>query len=113
MMMISCPYCNDTNIRRVISPVATRTSSSRREENEDKEEIDYKRLAKEIVNYVNNNFEDVGTDFAKEALKIHYGVKERRNIKGSATTDEEDILKNEGVQYFKIPVPKIDDDQKN
>jgi hypothetical protein len=42
----------------------------------------------------------------KEALKIHYGEVEKRNIKGTATTEEEVILKEEGVQFFKIPIIK-------
>ena len=44
--------------------------------------------------------------FAKEALKIHYGETEKRNIKGTATSDEETLLKKEGVQFLKIPVVK-------
>jgi len=112
MKMIACPYCNDTKVRKVLSPVATKTSS-RTEEIKDKEEIDYKRLAKEVVNYINNHFEDVGTDFAKEALKIHYGVKEKRNIRGSATANEENTLKDEGIAFFKIPIPKTEDENKN
>jgi hypothetical protein len=75
--------------------------------------IDYRKLAKEVVDYIDKNFDDVGTDFAKEALKMHYDATEKRNIKGSATDDEEKMLKDEGIAFFKIPVPKIDDDKKN
>jgi len=48
----------------------------------------------------------VGGEFYKEALKIHYGETEKRNIKGTATTEEEVILKEEGVQFFKVPIIK-------
>jgi hypothetical protein len=110
--MINCPYCNDTNIRKVISPVAMKTSSQP-DPKKDMESIDYRRLAKEIVDYIDKNFDDVGTDFAKEALKMHYDVSEKRNIKGSATSEEEKMLKEEGIEFFKVPVPKTDDDKKN
>ncbi|MBW1997594.1 MAG: DUF1178 family protein [Deltaproteobacteria bacterium] len=110
--MVACPYCNDTKIRKVISPVRTKTSLPRKEE-ESRASIDYSRLAREIVEYVKTNFEDVGTDFAKEALKMHYSVTEKRNIRGSATAEEEKTLKEEGVDFFKIPLPKIDDDKEN
>ena len=110
--MIACPYCSDTQVRKVISPVATRTSSQP-DAKRDAESIDYSRLAKEIVEYVDKNFDDVGTDFAKEALKMHYDVTEKRNIKGSATADEEKILEDEGIEFFKLPIPKIDEDKKN
>jgi hypothetical protein len=110
--MVSCPYCDDTNIRKVISPVTTR-SSSQSDQKKDVQSIDYRKLAKEVVDYIDKNFDDVGTDFAKEALKMHYDATEKRNIKGSATDDEEKMLKDEGIAFFKIPVPKIDDDKKN
>lgn len=110
--MISCPYCDNTEIKRVLSPVAVK-SSPRQEVLREDAGIDYKRLAKEVMGYINDEFEDLGTGFTKEALKIHYGVSEKRNIKGSATKEEEKILEEEGVQYFKIPVPKVDDEKKN
>ena len=65
-----------------------------------------------VEEYVQTNFEDVGPKFAAEALKIHYGVAEKRNIKGSATADEEETLRDEGIEFFKIPMPKTDDDEK-
>jgi hypothetical protein len=110
--MINCPYCSDTYVTKVISPVATKTSPQP-DAKRDTESIDYGRLAKEIVDYVDKNFDDVGTEFAKEALKIHYDVSEKRNIKGSATADEEKMLEDEGIEFFKLPIPKLDDDKKN
>ena len=109
--MVSCPYCSDTRIRRIISPVALKTTS-RFEEGRDANPIDYRRLAGEIVDYINKNFDNVGTTFTKEALKMHYGVTEKRNIRGSATAEEERLLKNEKIDFFKVPMPKIDDDSK-
>jgi len=41
-------------------------------------------------------------------LKIHYGEEEKRNIKGTSTPEEEETLKEEGVQFIKIPLPKMD-----
>ena len=109
--MISCPYCYDTVIRKVLSPVAVKTTS-RPDTVRHTESIDYPRLAKEIVDYVENNFDDVGTDFTREALKMHYDVTEKRNIRGLATAQEEELLKEEGIGFFKIPIPK-DDHKKN
>ena len=110
--MIVCPYCNDTRIRRVISPVAVKRSTS--DEKRKPVEIDYKKLAKEMVDYIQDNFEDVGHKFSSEALKMHYGVTEKRNIRGSATSEEEKTLKEEGIEFFKLPLPKkLDDDKQN
>jgi len=110
--LVSCPYCDDTNVRRVLSPIRVKKASSV-DESPGGPPIDYQRLAREIVDYMNKTFEDVGHDFAKEALKMHYGVEDKRNIRGSATKEEEALLKEEGVQFFKVPVPKGDDDKKN
>lgn len=111
--LIICPYCNDKNIRRVISPVTTKNSSRKEEETVVKGAIDYRRLAREVMDYINQNFDDVGPDFTKEALKMHYGVTEKKNIKGSATTEEEKVLREEGIEFFKVPIPNLDDKKKN
>jgi len=109
--LVKCPYCDDTNIRKIISPVSVkRAHSVHRTGHAD---IDYQRLAKEVIDHIHKNSEDVGTKFTSEALKMHYGVTEKRNIMGSATSDEEETLKEEGVQFFKLPLPKIKDDKKH
>lgn len=110
--MISCPHCNDSKIKKVLSPVAVKNSSAP-DMGRRGSAIDYRRLAKEIVDYIHEGFEDLGPRFTSEALKIHYGVAEERNIRGSATESEEKLLNEEGVQFFKIPVIKTDDDKKN
>ena len=71
-----------------------------------KEEIDPHQALQLVHDYLNKHFEDVGPEFYKEALKIHYGEVEKRSIKGTATTEEEIILKEEGVQFFKVPIIK-------
>lgn len=106
--MITCPFCKSTNISRVLSPVAIKSSQGEGKSREI--EPDYKKLATGIMEYIQNNFDDVGTDFAKEALKIHYGVAEKRNIRGSATVVEEEILKEEGIKFIKVPTIKTQDD---
>ncbi|MBC8420752.1 MAG: DUF1178 family protein [Proteobacteria bacterium] len=109
--LVRCPYCDDSDIRKVMSPVAVRRSQPAAAAGQ--EMIDYRRLAKEVVEYIKNNSEDVGVRFAAEALKIHYGVAERRSIRGSATSDEEKTLKEEGVDFIKVPFPVSDDDKTN
>jgi len=109
--LVNCPYCNGTDVRKVVSPVAVRRSHPEIQKNQ--LPIDYQRLAKEIVDYIQKNSENVGAKFASEALKTHYGVTEKRNIRGSATSEEEKTLKDEGIEFFKIPIPATDDDKTN
>ena len=110
--MISCPYCDDINIKKILSPVALKTKPLKNAQT-NQDVIDYKKLAKEVVDYINKEFEDLGSNFTKEALKIHYGVSEKRNIKGTASAEEEQILQDEGVQFFKIPTLKTAKNKKN
>ena len=109
--LVRCPYCDDSDIRKVISPVAVKKSQPVAMTGE--ETIDYQRLAREVVEYVKNNSEDVGAQFTSEALKIHYGVAEKRSIRGSATADEEKTLQEEGIDFVKLPFPVKDDDKTN
>ncbi len=109
--LVTCPYCENANVRKVLSPVAVKTSQP--DEPAQPTGINYQQLAKEVVEYIKNNSEDVGTGFASEALKIHYGAAEKRSIRGSATEEEEKTLKDEGVAFFKVPMPVTDPEKSN
>jgi hypothetical protein len=110
--LVNCPICSNTKIKRIISPVATRLVS-RAEPGKEEITVDYSRLAKEVVDYVHKNFDDVGHDFTREALKMHYGVADRRNIRGSATPQDEKVLREEKIEFFKVPLLKREEDKKN
>ncbi len=51
------------------------------------------------------NTEDVGERFAEEARRIHYGEKPDRGIRGQATAEEREALREEGIETMAIPVP--------
>ena len=60
----------------------------------------------EAVRHVLANTEDVGSQFAEEARKIHYGESEERNIRGQATPQEAEALLEEGIAVLSLPVPE-------
>ncbi len=60
-----------------------------------------------LSDYLEKNFENVGPDFAEVAFKIHFGETDPKNIRGSVTPEEEKDLKEEGVEYLKVPIPKF------
>ncbi len=103
--LITCPVCNDTSVDIIPSTFAIKSSQSSRPRQLPAEEAALQKIGKEAVEFVEKNFDDVGCDFTKEALKIHYGASEPRNIRGVSTKDEEKTLKEEGIQFFKIPMP--------
>ena len=105
--LITCPVCNSSEVSRIPSTFAIKSSQIPKKVS--LEEKHLKKVGKEIVDFVDKNFDDVGCDFAKEALKMHYGVEEPRNIRGISTKEEEKMLKEEGIDFLKIPMPERPD----
>lgn len=105
--LVSCPVCGDTGVVRIPSTFAiTGVKSGAVQPPKLRSPAEAQIMAKAVMAYVENHFDNVGTDFAKEALKIHYGAVEPRNIRGVSTAQEEQTLRQEGVEFFKFPVPE-------
>lgn len=62
----------------------------------------YMQMAKEVL----AKTEDVGSDFAREARKIHYGESKDRGIRGQASREETLELLDEGIDVMPLPLPK-------
>ncbi len=60
----------------------------------------------DAVKHVLANTEDVGTQFADEARKMHYGEAEERSIRGQATREEAESLMEEGIEVMSLPIPE-------
>ena len=105
--LITCPVCNNTSVDIIPSTFAIKSSqvSKPQPQQTDDAPVDLNEISKQAIEFVEKNFDDVGCDFAKEALKIHYGASEPRNIRGVSTKEEEKTLEKEGIQFFKIPMP--------
>lgn len=109
---IHCPSCSGNIIKKILSPVKVQRSSSTRQVADNSSQgpaamqeslIKYLHIMQE---FVEKNFEDVGTDLATESLKIHYGVSKERNIRGVTTSEEDKMLHDEGIELLKIPMLK-------
>jgi len=59
------------------------------------------RVARRIVAQT----EDVGTRFAEEARRMHYGDAQERGIRGQATAREAEELLDEGIAVMPLPLP--------
>lgn len=63
----------------------------------------YHRLVSAII----AGSEDVGAEFASEARKIHYlEANPKRSIRGQASEQEFEALRDEGIEVFQIPMNK-------
>ena len=60
----------------------------------------------EVAKHVMANTEDVGSSFASEARKIHYGEADERAIRGQATPDQTMELLEEGIDVMPMPIPE-------
>jgi hypothetical protein len=103
--LITCPVCNVTSVDIVPSTFAIKSGSPSNARDLAAQRAQLEKLGNEAIEFVKNNFDDVGADFAKEALKIHYGASEPRNIRGVSTKEEEKTLEKEGINFIKIPMP--------
>lgn len=107
--LIACPVCGEESVRQVPAGFAISKSgggSVRPSEGNSPDPDAAARLMGEAMKrYLKENFEDVGAGFATEALKMHYGASETRNIRGVSTPEEEKVLQKEGVNFFKVGSP--------
>jgi hypothetical protein len=106
--LIACPVCGNTDAVMVpVSPAImgrdTRSAAKKPEAG-----VSPLKVLQEIQEYIHKNFEDVGEKFADVALRIHRGEEDRRNIRGTTTQSEEETLREEGVAFIKLPLPKFD-----
>lgn len=116
--LIACPRCGSIEIRKILSPVAIHAGASRQEapapkgEHPETTSAMVMQFLRSVRDFVEKNFDDVGHKLAEESLKIHYGVAEPRNIRGTATADEEKMLRDEGIELLAIPMAGKSSDPK-
>ncbi len=117
--LMECPVCSDKSILRMPSAPRLNVSGAREPQPAPKPSSDaapQQNAAQPIemtmqaawlraVQHVMNNTVDVGDRFAEEARKIHYGEADERAIRGKATPDEAEALREEGIDVVSLPVP--------
>lgn len=106
--LVACPACGSTKVSRRLSTFSIPKKRPQSQPPMATEQQTRQLWLNQVVSYIKQNFEDVGSDFATEALKMHYGVTDYRNIRGVSTVQEEETLKEEGIDFFKVPIPTND-----
>lgn len=106
---ITCPVCGSVDISRRLSAPHVNTGSSVPAEVVPPSAetavtgISFEQMRRKFVEMVLKNTEDVGRDFPEEARKIHYEEEARRPIRGEASRDEVNELRDEGIEVFPVP----------
>ena len=106
--LITCPVCGESGAEVVPSSLAIMGRDMKLSKKNQFREPSPMMGIQQFNEYLDKNFDDVGEKFAEIAMKIHCGEEEARNIKGTTTHQEEETLREEGVQFFKVPVVKLD-----
>jgi hypothetical protein len=62
------------------------------------------RAMRELRSQIEAKSEYVGPRFPEEARKIHYEETPARGIHGEATREEAQSLREEGIEFFPLPI---------
>ena len=107
--LITCPLCGSSEVVMMPSTIAVMGKSRElKERKANLAELSPMKMLEMVHDFVSKNFDDVGERFAEVALKIHRGEEGKRNIRGVTTETEEETLREAGVDFVKIPLPKFD-----
>lgn len=106
---IECPSCGDTKVSKApMAPRISKSSGTQEKLTSRADEVaqELAEAASKIREHVEENCDYVGTEFAEEARKIHYGEADERGIYGEATINEAKELDDEGIEVLPIPKSK-------
>jgi hypothetical protein len=106
--LITCPVCGSMEMEIVPASVALLGKDKSPAKKRSDVEISPLKYLEQLHQQIDRYFDDVGDQFAEVAVRIHRGEEDRRNIRGVTTEKEEETLREEGVPFVKIPVPKFD-----
>ena len=106
---VACPICGDTNALRL--PSAPHLNVSRHSIPAPAQapgastEMTLQSQWLRAVRQVMKSTEDVGERFPEEARRIHYGEVEERGIRGRASREDAEALREEGIEVMPLPIP--------
>ena len=102
--LIRCPLCDDVAIER--RPSANVQVGHAAEPAEDRKEVTVAGGDGHVLKLMRRliaETENVGRAFPEEARKIHYEEAPKRGIRGQATHEEAEELRDEGIDFMSLP----------
>lgn len=110
--LVTCPVCGNANVARLPHATHIRTGAKERPARSEAAaagQQQYANVGSEVlarlVERIVENTEDVGAAFPEEARKIHYRESPERRIRGTASREEVEALKDEGIEVVALPIP--------
>ena len=102
--LLECPVCASKAVRKqIMAPAVAGTKRRGGDETLAKPQAMMREAMSRLRRHVEENFDDVGDTFAKEARAIHEGRSEDRGIYGQATPKEVRDLVEDGVPVAPLP----------
>jgi hypothetical protein len=103
--LLECPLCADKAITRL--PSAPRLNVAKAPDSAPSGDTTSLMQSQWLraVRHVLANTEDVGERFPEEARRIHYGESSNRGIRGRASREESEALREEGIEVTALPLP--------
>lgn len=138
--LLQCPECGTTSVRKIpsrlnigsksadsglaleqVSTSAAKAAEAEANTEKSKEGMDPIQLnkvdvatafvmAKQAIQALIRHSEDVGSQFAEEARKIHYQEAPLRAIRGQASAEEFEELRDEGIDIIALPNLPLDEE---
>jgi hypothetical protein len=104
---VACPLCGSTEITRLPSAPRLNVGRHAGPEAEPVRPVQMTLQSQwlKVVRQVMSSTEDVGDRFAEEARRIHYGEVEERGIRGRASSEDAEALREEGIAVVALPLP--------
>lgn len=102
--LLECPVCASKAVRKqIMAPAVAGTRKTVQDEVSGPPKAMMMEALSRIRRHVEENFDDVGDAFAKEARAIHEGRSEERGIYGHATPKEVRELVEDGIPVAPLP----------
>ena len=112
--MIACPLCGDASVVKKLSAPRLQLASKRNDSTGKgvsdllpSPNTDATAALLAMAHHIISNSKDVGSRFAEEARKMHYGEKQEYSIRGVATLKEALSLAEEGIAVTPLLLPNI------
>ncbi|MEM7070659.1 MAG: DUF1178 family protein [Pseudomonadota bacterium] len=116
---LNCPSCNSCEIKKALSTpniitgkkraqapvksIETQQAHQPKRELNDEAKKQLRQYMQQLRSYVEENFENVGKNFAKETIAIHKKEKKSRPIYGVATQSEAIKMREMNINYLGLP----------
>jgi len=102
---LNCHSCDSNNVdKSLMAPKFMNNSKSDNNNLDNSKFFEINKKIKEYQKFVKDNFKFVGDNFAYEARSIHYSNKKKeKGIYGTASKNEINELKEEGIETEMIP----------